>query len=50
MISFRVWAPSANQVQLKINGDLYRMTPADSGWWRAEVATRQNKYRLWVCS
>ena len=38
MISFRVWAPSANQVQLKINGDLYRMTPADSGWWRAEVA------------
>ena len=37
MISFRVWAPSANQVQLKINGDLYRMTPADSGWWRVEV-------------
>ena len=38
MISFRVWAPSANQVQLKINGDLFGMTPADSGWWRAEVA------------
>jgi maltooligosyltrehalose trehalohydrolase len=38
MISFRVWAPSANQVQLKINGDLFGMTPAGSGWWRAEVA------------
>lgn len=38
MISFRVWAPSANQVQLKINGDLLGMTPADHGWWRADVA------------
>ena len=37
MISFRVWAPSANQIQLRINGDLYGMTPADSGWWRAEI-------------
>ena len=37
MISFRVWAPSAKQIQLRIDGDLYCMTPADSGWWRAEI-------------
>ena len=37
MISFRVWAPSAKQIQLRIDGDLYGMTPADSGWWRAEI-------------
>ena len=37
MISFRIWAPHANQVYLKIDGDLFGMTPVDSGWWRAEV-------------
>ena len=37
MISFRVWAPSAKQIQLRIDGDLFGMTPADSGWWRAEI-------------
>ena len=33
MISFRVWAPNAIQVEIKIGSDLFRMTAGDHGWW-----------------
>jgi maltooligosyltrehalose trehalohydrolase len=38
MISFRVWAPDANQVEVKIGSDLFSMTASEHGWWFAEVA------------
>ena len=37
MISFRIWAPNANQVQIKIDRDLFGMTPSESGWWFTET-------------
>jgi maltooligosyltrehalose trehalohydrolase len=37
MISFRLWAPNANQVELKIGSDFFGMTRGDGNWWRAEI-------------
>jgi maltooligosyltrehalose trehalohydrolase len=35
MIEFRVWAPAAREVQLRLPGDLIPMTPIECGWWIA---------------
>ncbi len=37
---FAVWAPRAETVQLRVNGETHSMTADDGGWWRApaEVA------------
>ncbi len=37
MISFRVWAPNAKQVEVKIGGDLFGMTAGENGWWFTEI-------------
>jgi maltooligosyltrehalose trehalohydrolase len=37
MISFRVWAPNAKQVEVKIGSDLFGMTAGADGWWFVEV-------------
>ena len=37
MISFRVWAPNAKQVEVKIGSALFSMTAAESGWWFSET-------------
>jgi maltooligosyltrehalose trehalohydrolase len=37
MISFRLWAPNANQVELKIGSDFFGMTRGDGNWWRTEI-------------
>ncbi len=37
MISFRLWAPNANQVEVRIGTDLFGMTRGDGSWWRAEL-------------
>jgi maltooligosyltrehalose trehalohydrolase len=37
MISFRVWAPIAKQVEVKIGSDLFGMTAKEGGWWSAEL-------------
>jgi maltooligosyltrehalose trehalohydrolase len=37
MISFRVWAPNAKQVEVKIGSDLFGMTASEGGWWFAEI-------------
>lgn len=37
MISFRVWAPIAKQVEVKIGSDLFGMTAGEGGWWCAEL-------------
>jgi maltooligosyltrehalose trehalohydrolase len=38
MISFRVWAPNAKQVNVKIDSDLFGMTAGESGWWFTEIS------------
>jgi maltooligosyltrehalose trehalohydrolase len=35
MIEFRVWAPEAREVQLRLTGGLIAMTPVEAGWWTA---------------
>jgi maltooligosyltrehalose trehalohydrolase len=37
MISFRLWAPHANQVEIRIGSDLFGMTASESGWWFTEM-------------
>ena len=37
MASFRIWAPNANQVEVRIGTDLFGMTRGDDCWWRAEI-------------
>jgi maltooligosyltrehalose trehalohydrolase len=37
MISFRVWAPIAKQVEVKIGSNLFGMTANEGGWWLAEL-------------
>ena len=37
MISFRIWAPNAKQVQVKIGSALFSMTTAEGGWWFTEL-------------
>ena len=37
MISFRVWAPNAKQVEIKIGSDLLGMTAGEDGWWLVEI-------------
>ena len=37
LISFRLWAPNANQVELKIGSDFFGMTRGDGNWWRTEI-------------
>ncbi|GGM29115.1 malto-oligosyltrehalose trehalohydrolase [Micromonospora yangpuensis] len=39
MTEFRVWAPAAARVRLRLTGagEDHRMTRADSGWWHARV-------------
>jgi maltooligosyltrehalose trehalohydrolase len=37
MISFRVWAPNAKQVELKIGSKLFGMTAGADGWWFVEI-------------
>jgi maltooligosyltrehalose trehalohydrolase len=37
MYTFEVWAPGAKTVAVKAGGCQYTMTPADHGWWMAEV-------------
>jgi maltooligosyltrehalose trehalohydrolase len=37
MISFRVWAPNAKQVEVKIGSNLFGMTVGEGGWWFAEI-------------
>jgi maltooligosyltrehalose trehalohydrolase len=37
MISFRVWAPEAVQVEIKIGSDLFPMTAGEDGWWFAAL-------------
>ncbi len=38
MISFRVWAPNANQLEVKIGSDLFGMTPSANGWWFTKIS------------
>ncbi|HEY7319593.1 MAG TPA: malto-oligosyltrehalose trehalohydrolase [Candidatus Binatia bacterium] len=33
MISFRIWAPNANQVEVNIGSQLFPMTAGERGWW-----------------
>ncbi len=35
---FRVWAPKAEQVEVKIGEKLWPLKQAEGGWWEAEVA------------
>jgi maltooligosyltrehalose trehalohydrolase len=37
MISFRVWAPNAKQVEVKIGSDLFGMAACERGWWFVEI-------------
>jgi maltooligosyltrehalose trehalohydrolase len=37
MISCRVWAPNAKQVNVRIDSDLFGMTAGESGWWFTEI-------------
>ena len=34
---FQVWAPLPKKVELQLNGKVFPMTRADSGWWTAEI-------------
>jgi maltooligosyltrehalose trehalohydrolase len=37
MAEFAVWAPKPEQVRLDVDGEVYPMTRAHDGWWRATV-------------
>ncbi len=37
MHTFKVWAPAAKQVEVKINEDRHPLSPTDQGWWQADV-------------
>jgi maltooligosyltrehalose trehalohydrolase len=37
MISFSVWAPNANQVEVRLGSDLFGMTPRERGWWFTKI-------------
>ncbi|WP_409186976.1 malto-oligosyltrehalose trehalohydrolase [Amycolatopsis sp. VS8301801F10] len=34
---FRVWAPSAERVRVRVDGADHEMTAAEGGWWQADV-------------
>nr|WP_101441271.1 malto-oligosyltrehalose trehalohydrolase [Amycolatopsis niigatensis] len=34
---FRVWAPSAERVRVRVDGTDHEMTAAGNGWWQADV-------------
>ncbi|QWF82679.1 malto-oligosyltrehalose trehalohydrolase [Amycolatopsis sp. CA-230715] len=36
-MSFRVWAPSADRVRVRVDGIDHEMTAADGGWWHADA-------------
>ncbi len=38
MHRFRVWAPKASTVDVKIGESLYPLTAEVGGWWQANVA------------
>ncbi|MFN3006490.1 malto-oligosyltrehalose trehalohydrolase [Mycolicibacterium wolinskyi] len=42
MTEFAVWAPNPRNVRLDVDGTVYEMTRSDDGWWRAEVACRDD--------
>jgi maltooligosyltrehalose trehalohydrolase len=45
MAEFAVWAPKPEQVRLDVDGEVYPMTRAHDGWWRATVdATPTARY------
>jgi maltooligosyltrehalose trehalohydrolase len=37
MIAFRVWAPNAKRVEVKIGSNLFGMTASEVGWWFTEI-------------
>jgi maltooligosyltrehalose trehalohydrolase len=37
-VTFSVWAPGKSQVRVNVDGQVHEMTPADGGWWRADVS------------
>ena len=37
MISFRVWAPKAKSLEVKIQGERFGMTAGENGWWFVEA-------------
>ncbi len=39
MHEFRLWAPKARKVQVKVGESVYPMTCAERGWWRGAVDT-----------
>jgi maltooligosyltrehalose trehalohydrolase len=38
---YRVWAPSASDVQLEINDQLVPLQPDESGWWTSTARSRE---------
>ncbi|MFN2495640.1 MAG: malto-oligosyltrehalose trehalohydrolase [Pseudonocardiaceae bacterium] len=36
-MDFTVWAPDRHRVRVVVNGAEHEMTPANGGWWRADV-------------
>src|SRR5919107_6340672 len=43
MISFRVWAPCAQRVEIDVAGSRHPMTATDYGWWHGELALDENR-------
>src|SRR5687767_6649642 len=41
MHQFRLWAPNARSVELKLASGPVAMTEVDDGWWSATVASRR---------
>lgn len=37
MVEFAVWAPRRERVRVLVDGETHVMSPAEAGWWRAEV-------------
>ena len=37
MIPFRVWAPKAKRVEVKIRSELFGMSAGEKGWWFGEI-------------
>jgi maltooligosyltrehalose trehalohydrolase len=41
MHTFKVWAPAAEQVKVKVDGHLHPMAKAGQGWWQADVESAE---------
>ncbi|HEY7334161.1 MAG TPA: malto-oligosyltrehalose trehalohydrolase [Bryobacteraceae bacterium] len=39
MTAFRVWAPDAERLEVRLEGQSFPMAPSEDGWWRAGIAT-----------